>query len=105
MPNLTNQALLPLDPEAAPAPFGGPDLTTADRRRLAGQLQRVEALMSDGVWRTLARIRLELGGLDSEAGISARLRDLRKTEFGGWPERVERKRIAGGMWAYRMVAR
>jgi hypothetical protein len=35
------------------------------------------------------------------SGLSARVRDLRKARFGGYE--VERKRIAGGLWAYRIV--
>ena len=36
----------------------------------------------------------------SEAGISARLRDLRKEKFGGYS--IERKRSDEGLWWYRM---
>ena len=68
--------------------FDGPDLTAQDTERLSSQLLRVEHLMRDGQWRSLAHIALRDGG--SEAGVSARLRDLRKPRFGGW--RVERQR-------------
>lgn len=72
---------------------------TRDGARLAGGLDRVRALMSDGDWRTLHVIATETA--QSEAGASARLRDLRKSRFGG--HQVERKYVAHGQWAYRLV--
>lgn len=72
-----------------PLLFGGntfePDL---DERRLVSLLARVQQLMSDGRWRTLQQIRSAVGG--SEASISARLRDLRKSRWGAFV--VERRR-------------
>ena len=59
-----------------------------DNERLGTQLARVKALMLDHQWRTLPEIWVEVGG--SEAGISARLRDLRKVRFGAF--RVQRRR-------------
>jgi hypothetical protein len=50
--------------------------TKADGQRIANLRQRVQALMEDHAWRTLGEIRAAVGG--SEAGVSARLRDLRK---------------------------
>lgn len=47
--------------------------------RLASQLTRVKALMSDGRARSLREIAEAVGG--SEAGVSARLRDLRKQGY------------------------
>ena len=79
--------------------FDGPDVTPADTERLAGQLGRVHSLMRDGQWRTLEAIAQAVGG--SEAGVSARLRDLRKARFGG--HQVERRRLTGGLWEYRVV--
>lgn len=67
-----------------------------DYARLQGQLQRVFELMKDGKHRTLAEIAEQVSG--SEAGVSARLRDLRKPKFGGHV--VERKRLGGGLWSY-----
>lgn len=59
-----------------------------DATRLITQFTRVRALMLDGKWRTLSEIHREVGG--SEAGISARLRDLRKARNGGWNvERID----------------
>ncbi len=51
-----------------------------DDIRLKGLLHRVYRLMDDHRWRTLSEIQKEVGG--SEAGVSARLRDLRKEKFG-----------------------
>lgn len=71
---------------------------TLDQERLSTQLSRVRKLMADGRWRTLGAIQREAGG--SEAGISARLRDLRKPRNGGL--NVERRRVEGGLWEYRV---
>ena len=72
--------------------------TRRDQPRLTGQLNRVYELMSDGEWRTLTQIAQAVGG--SEAGVSARLRDLRKPHCGSHD--VLRNRIHGGLWAYRL---
>lgn len=68
-----------------------------DRPRLATQLERVAALMSDGTERRLSDIAAAVGG--SEASVSARLRDLRKHG-----ETVTRRRDGGraGVWWYRV---
>lgn len=71
-----------------------------DHARLSRQLTRVEALMRDGRWRTLAALAHIVGG--SEAGVSARLRDLRKPRFGS--HTIERQRLKGGLFCYRMKA-
>lgn len=80
-----------------------------DGTRLLGQLKRVRELMSDGVWRTLGEIHAIVGG--SEAGISARLRDLRKEKFGA--RKVQRRRRNRGnsgpdpksaLWEYAVSA-
>lgn len=97
---------------AAPAPptpvtpiFDGVTVDPAlDQERLARLLDRVRDFMADGQWRTLAQIKAECGG--SEAGISARLRDLRKPQFGG--HTVEHRRKGDpkdGLWEYRLVLR
>lgn len=76
--------------------FDGPDLTSADTVRLGGQLAKVFALMKDGKFRTLEHISILTGA--SEAGVSARLRDLRKAKFGG--HTVERRRVRAGAAQY-----
>jgi len=70
-----------------------------DSVRLTGQWQRVYGLMQDGRWRTLRRICDVVG--KSEAGVSARLRDLRKERFGSF--RVEKRRVKGGLYEYRVL--
>ncbi len=70
-----------------------------DSARLETQLERVRTLMNDGNWRTLAEIKSEIPG--TETALSARLRDLRNIES----RCVQRERIAGGLWKYRMVPR
>jgi len=73
-----------------------------DQDRLKSQLSRVRRLMRDGEWRTLTDIQQAVGG--SEAGISARLRDLRKTRHGS--HAVEKKRVGdsrSGLHAYRLI--
>lgn len=83
--------------------FDGPDVTTADAVRLEGQLGRVFDYMKDGIWRSLDNIATHVQG--SEAGVSARLRDLRKPRFGA--HTVERSRFgpASGIWYYRLIPR
>lgn len=69
-----------------------------DKARLSGQLERVRKFMSDGQYHTLREISEAAQG--SEASVSARLRDLRRIRFGG--HLVDRKRISGGLYAYRV---
>jgi hypothetical protein len=69
-----------------------------DFARLNAQARRVAELMSDGKWRTLAAISQETG--DPEASVSARLRDLRKEQNGGF--NIEREYVDRGLWKYRM---
>lgn len=72
-----------------------------DGDRLVTQLRRVFQAMRPGQWWTLGKLAVQVGG--SEAGVSARLRDLRKPKFGGYI--VERRRVPGGrgLWEYRLV--
>lgn len=73
-----------------------------DRERLTTLLQRVESVMRGGQWMTLAEIKRITGG--TEASISARLRDLRKSKFGGLEvERRRRGDPSAGLWEYRMT--
>ena len=83
-------------------PFDGETFDAAhDGARLTTLLDAVRSLMADGRWRTLAEIVVVTGG--SEAGISARLRDLRKTAFGG--HTVERRYRGDGLWEYRLIVK
>ena len=83
--------------------FDGATLVPAlDRERLMGQLAHVLALMSDGKWRTLREIADAPNKAYSDAGVSARLRDLRKPRFGGYT--VERRRVSdSGLFEYRVT--
>lgn len=91
-------------PEAvAPAPatqlpIDGLDQQALDLGRLTGQALRIAAALADGRWRTLAELAAETG--DPEASVSARLRDLRRPEFGG--HRIDRRRLTEGAFAYRL---
>lgn len=70
-----------------------------DGARLGGQAERVFALMQDGAWRTLRQIADHVHG--SEAGVSARLRDLRKEKFGAYD--VQKRRRTDSLWEYRLI--
>lgn len=70
-----------------------------DQKRLSGQLERVHKLLSDGNWWGLKSLAYAADG--SEAAVSARIRDLRKERFGSHV--IERRRIAGGLYQYRMM--
>ena len=74
-----------------------------DGKRLTSQLECVKALMLTGRWWTLSELVEALPMRASEAGVSARLRDLRKTKFGSY--NVERRRRGdpkNGLWEYRI---
>ena len=71
-----------------------------DHTRLKTALDRVAMLMRDGKPRTLREI--ADGAKTSEAGASARLRDLRKPK---WANRynvaaVDSEKVSGGLWLY-----
>jgi hypothetical protein len=79
-----------------------------DEARLTGQWMRVWDVMSKGDWLTLteiqAYIHLRHRKRDSEAGISARIRDFRKPRFGG--HTVEKRRRGdpkAGLHEYRLI--
>lgn len=104
LPLFDNRPVVAYDPqprfvtEPESARFDGETVEAQDQARLAGQLGRVWALMQDGQWRTLGEI---ASACDcSEAAASARLRDLRKSRFGGY--QVDRRRVAGGLFEYRV---
>jgi len=80
-----------------------------DLVRLKGVLRAVFSVMCDGDWKTLSQISQEAeqfsGRRCPEAGVSARLRDLRKDKFGGFT--VESRRADGGdgTWVYRLITK
>jgi alkylated DNA nucleotide flippase Atl1 len=86
--------------------FDGPNIEAEDTKRLGKQLTAVYEVMTDGKWRTLGDIAQEAGyPPESAAGISARLRDLRKDKVHkvlGSRYDVHKKRVEGGIWEYRM---
>ena len=63
------------------------------------QLNKVREVMSDGLWHPLSVISARTGY--SESSVSARLRDLRKPQYGG--HTVERRSAGKGLFEYRMV--
>jgi hypothetical protein len=75
-----------------------PDL---DRDRLTTQFNRCFDVMCDGNWHTLKELVSYSGG--TEQAISARVRDMRKSRFGG--HTVERRRVAGkrGVYEYKLT--
>lgn len=73
-----------------------------DYVRLNRQQQRVYDVLTRPdahPWWTLRALADAVGA--SEASVSARLRDLRKPKHGG--HTVERKRLEGGLYAYRLL--
>lgn len=70
-----------------------------DQQRLSKQFETVKNIMLDGAWHTYSEIR-DLTGFPTQS-ISARVRDLRKPRFGNY--RVERERVEGGLYQYRIV--
>lgn len=72
-----------------------------DKARLNTQYGRVFELMSDGRWYTLAEIQAAVGG--TMTGVSARYRDFKKPEKGGF-HTEKRRRGDGrrGLWEYRL---
>jgi hypothetical protein len=73
--------------------------TAADKKRLDTLQGRVEALMSDGQWRTLREIADAARG--GEASVSARLREIRAK--GGDFELRARGNRADGLFEYRVT--
>lgn len=86
--------------------FGGKTFDPEkDEVRLAGVLAAVHDVMEDGKWRTLFQISnaLSAKGIQAtEAGVSARLRDLRKPQYGARTVLRERVPEASGLWRYRL---
>lgn len=82
--------------------FGGNTyVPERDHKRLTGQLRKVFELMQDGRWRTLSEIAERANG--SQAAVSARLRDLRKSMYG--MHEVEREYVQDGLHRYRLKVR
>lgn len=63
------------------------------------QVDRVERIMLDGKFHTIGKIANKLG--IPETSASARLRDLRKSEFGGYE--IEKDFHKDGYFRYRLV--
>lgn len=82
----------------------GATYSVDDEVRLNGQMLAVFRAMRDGEWRTLHWISrsasMSSGRHCSEASVSARLRDLRKPQFGSHV--VERRHVGDGLWEYRL---
>ena len=73
-----------------------------DRDRLKRQLYRVWAVIYNGNWLTLQEIKRETG--DPLQSISARLRDFRKSRFGGHEiQRRRRHSPQRGLFEYRLI--
>ena len=85
------------------ATFGGETFDAViDGPRLKGQLERVRQFMSDGRWHDLEEIARSTS--TSMLSVSARVRDLRKPQFGGYV--LEVKRVGNsGLWFYRVTGR
>jgi len=75
--------------------------TPADKAKLASNRAAVLALMLDGRARSLRVIRSECG-FDPEAEISARLRELRRPEYGGYEVKCWRE--PSGVYLYQLGA-
>ena len=91
------------DPPAAHF-AGKTDERNHDFKRLIGQNLKVFNCMKDGSWRTLPEIEEILGSGHSQAGISARLRDLRKEKFGSHTvDRRRRGNASKGLHEYRLI--
>jgi hypothetical protein len=71
-----------------------------DLKRLNGQAKDIWDFMSDGRWHTPDEIERQTG--HNWAAASARLRDFRKSKFGG--STVDRMNIGNGVFAYRLTA-
>ena len=107
MNNTTRHQLTLFDPCPVVKPLPPFDGQTFDYdqdfERLEGAMRRVAHLMSDGRERTLAEIARACGC--TESGASARLRDLRKEKFQAYFGKlnVDRRRLDGGLWAYKVT--
>ena len=73
--------------------------STETGARENAQLEAVWQVMRNGAWRSVE----EIAALVEcpPASASARLRDLRKPQYGGWT--VERAYVGTGLWRYRVA--
>lgn len=71
------------------------------------RLGKILNLMLDGVWRTAGEARALTGGdVEKLPAVSARLRDLRKKEYGSWEVLTRwRGKPGSGVLEYRMTGR
>jgi len=81
--------------------FGPAYDATIDAIRIDSQMRRVLDAMIEGYWTSLDELARITN--DPESSLSAQLRHLRKSRFGGWI--VEKRRRNGkGTWEYRVLA-
>lgn len=85
------------------ARYEGPVDPMIDFDRLQGQTKRIHDLMIDGVWRTLAEIEAITGY--PQASVSAQLRHLKKSRFGGHILTKRRRYENKGVWEYELLER
>jgi hypothetical protein len=78
-----------------------------DAERLKGQAKRTYSVMSDERWYTLSELQqiilVRFGVSDSQTGLSARIRDMRKKSRGS--HRVNSRRRGdpkAGVWEYQL---
>lgn len=82
-------------------PYGGVTFDPArDEERLNEQTVRVYRAMLDEQWHSLYELETATG--DPLQSISARLRDLRKAEFGGFDVQRRRRSGSDSVWEYCM---
>lgn len=87
-------------PVAAPVEVKS-EVVEFDINRLNAQTKKVYNVIKNGKWITLPELAKKTGS--PEASVSARLRDLRKPQFGALT--VERRRNkAQGLYEYRLVS-
>jgi hypothetical protein len=85
--------------EAHAKEFGG---STYDEKRdgdrLKKQFHAVRSIMLRSGWVTLKDLAAQVKA--PESSVSARIRDLRKSQFGGYT--IEREYVERGLWKYRI---
>ncbi len=75
-------------------------MTDIETTRLLPQRERIFECMSDGNYWTLQSIAHRVGA--SEAGVSARLRDFRKAEWGSHTV-MKKQKYPSNQWLYQLV--